>query len=489
MTPSELSSHHDFIVVGGGSAGCALTAALVTAGYRVALIEAGPDYGPLAAQRWPADLTDARSLTSSHDWDYRAGRWVFQRARVMGGCSAHNGCIAAIGHRQDYDQWGLPGWTSAEVAPVFERVVDAMQVRTYRSDEAGPFHARCLEAASALGWKRASDLCDLDANDGFGLETVNIRDSVRWNSAFAYLDEVRDQQRLTIIDRALVDRFHESRDTVVIHLSRDQLAIRVSADHLVLSAGVYGTPAILQRSGVGNPAMLSALDIPVQHALARVGQNLHDHPMVHADRRVGPQLQQWLDDAAQSGFLPEEQTLGKLLSSQATDGIFDLHLFPVCASNQTSLLHGKVNIEVACMTPHSRGSLNIVSRDPAVLPAIDHNYLGDAAGHDIAVLRDGVARANELLEQPALKDLLGESLTATDTDAGIRAHVEHYYHPVGTCAMGLADDAVCDAHGRVRGLSRVSVADAAMIPVIPRANTNLPCVMIGRRMAEMLLAR
>jgi choline dehydrogenase len=210
--------------------------------------------------------------------------------------------------------------------------------------------------------------------------------------------------------------------------------------------------------------------------------------MIHVDRRVGPQLQQWLDDASASGFLPEEQTLGKAISSHAKDGLFDLHLFPLCASTQTSRLHGRVEIKVACMTPQSRGTLAITSKDPQVLSAIDHNYLGDSAGHDLAVLRDGVALANELFEQSALSELLGDPIIDTSTDAGIRQHVAHYYHPVGTCAMGLHSDDVCKPDGRVNGLERVTVADASLMPQIPRANTNLPSVMIGERIVELLTA-
>jgi choline dehydrogenase len=484
---SEQSKHYDFIVVGGGSAGCAAAAKLIAAGYRVALIEAGPDYGAHDDGRWPAEILNAGALANSHDWDYKAGRWVFQRARVMGGCSSHNGCIAAIGHRRDYDDWRLPGWSTAELEPYFANVVESMRVRTYTEDEAGPFHAKCLEAARALGWREGCDLCDLDANDGFGLEAVNIVGNTRWNSAFAYLDAVRSSSRLTIVDRALVDRFIETDTAIGLHLLRAGKAEVIHGDHLVLSAGVYGTAEILQRSGVGDPEHLRALDIAVQTESINVGNNLHDHPMVHADRAVGPQLQQWLDEATRAGFVPEEQTLGKAISSVAEDGLFDLHLFPVCANTQTSLLHGRVNVEVACVTPKSRGTLRITSADPAAMSAIDHNYLGDEAGHDLAVMLDGVALANELLDQPALGKLLGESLTDTSTEAGIRAHVEHYYHPVGTCAMGLTDEHVCDARGQVRGLRRVSIADASLMPQIPRANTNLPSVMIGERIAAFLI--
>jgi len=484
---TQTSLHHDFIVVGGGSAGCAVTATLVRAGYRVALVEAGPDYGAHDEGKWPAEILNAGALANSHDWDYKAGRWVFQRARVMGGCSSHNGCIAAIGHRRDYDDWQLPGWSTRELEPFFDSVVQSMRVRTYTADEAGPFHAKCLDAARALGWREGCDLCDLDANDGFGLEAVNIVGNTRWNSAFAYLDAVRSSPLLTIVDRALVDRFSEAESGIELVVRRDDRQQTVTGDQLVLSAGVYGTAEILQRSGVGDPDHLRGLGIPVQVPSLNVGNNLHDHPMVHADRAVGPQLQRWLDEAARAGFVPEEQTLGKAVSSLAEDGLFDLHLFPVCANTQTSLLHGRVHVEVACVTPKSRGTLRIISKDPVALPAIDHNYLGDEAGHDLAVMVEGVALANDLLDQPALSNLLGESLTDTRSEAGIRAHVEHYYHPVGTCAMGLTDGHVCDARGRVRGLQRVSVADASLMPQIPRANTNLPSVMIGERVASFLV--
>lgn len=483
----KLSKHSDFIVVGGGSSGCAVVAGLIAAGYTVSLVEAGPDYGAFADKRWPAELADARMLATSHDWQYRSGRWEFQRAKVIGGCSSHNGCIAAVGHRKDYDGWQLPGWSGDAVEPIFKRVIEAMRVRTYQAHEAGPYHALCLQAAEASGWRMASDLCDLDANDSFGLETVNIVDSTRWNSAFAYLDPIRHFPKLHIIDNAQVDQFYEGDTGVSLSIIRHGKTETLHADHLILAAGVYGTPEILQRSGIGSPDLLKKLDIPIKVAQANVGANLHDQPMVGVARKVGPELQRWLEESARSGFLPEEQTLGKAISTLATDGIYDLHLYPLCASDQTSELHGQVQIKVACMKPRSRGLLQIVSKDPTMLSNIDHNYLGDAEGHDVAVLQQGVAMANELFEYAELKKLLGEPSETTESEAGIRSSVAHYYHPVGTCAMGLNDEAVCDEKGRVRGLNRVTVADASLIPDTPRANTNLPSVMIGERVTELLV--
>jgi len=481
----------DIVVVGGGSSGCALAGRLAAAGRDVLLLEAGPDYGPSDSGRWPAELIDARRIATSHDWHYGAGRWRFERARVIGGCSAHNGAIAAVGHRTDYDAWGLPGWSGAQVAALFEQVVQTLRVRTYTANEVGPFHARCLQVAAALGWKMADDLCDLDANDAFGLESVNIVGSTRWNTAFAYLDPVRGAGHLRVLDETLVDRVVPGVSGGSLHGIRQGEALRIDYGTVVLTAGVYGTPAILQRSGIGAADHLRSLGIDVIADAPGVGSNLHDHPMVHVDRAVGPELQRWLDAAAASGFLPEEQTLGKALSSQASDGLFDLHLYPVCASNQTSQLHGRVLIEVACMTPRSRGSVRIVSRDPCAAPLIDHRYLTDPGDHDLAVLRDGVAMAQRMFQHPLLADLLGKPVLDISSDQAIRDTVVHYYHPVGTCAMGAGPApggaAVCDANGRVLGVTGVVVGDASLMPHIPRANTNLPAIMIAQRIAQTLI--
>jgi choline dehydrogenase len=484
----------DYVVVGGGSSGAVIAARLAEAGRDVVLVEAGPDYGPFTAGQWPKDLLNAHAIALSHDWDYGSGPvdgrapWTFERARVIGGCSAHNGAIAAVGHASDYDGWNLPGWETASLRPLFATVCSKMRVRTYTESETGPFHARCLDAARLCGWHMAEDLYDLDANASFGLESVNIVDRVRWNTAFAYLDPVRHLKNLRIIDRTLIDRFVETRDGVTLTAWREGQSLRIDCSHLVLAAGVYGTPAIMQRSGIGNPASLKSAGVTTTLKLTGVGRNLHDHPMINADREIGSELQRWLDEAAAKGSLPEEQTLGKALSSQAKDGIFDLHLYPVCASTQTSLTNGLALIAVACMTPKSRGQIDIVSPAPDAKPRINHNYLGDAEGHDIAVLRDGLVMAEELLLSPPLAGVLGKRATDTSSDEAIRKHVIHYYHPVGTCPMGSGKDAVCDANGTVHGLSRVTVGDVSLMPQIPRANTNIPAVVIGERIAEILLS-
>jgi len=489
-----MTDYADVIVTGGGTSGAVIAARLVAAGATVIVLEAGPDYGAFDAGRWPADLLDAHALATSHDWGYSSGPlpdrqpWTFERARVIGGCSAHNGAIAAVGHAADYDAWQLPGWHTAQLRPLFALALQQMRVRTYTAEEVGPFHARCLEAAAGCGWHMAEDLCDLDANASFGRESVNIIHRLRWNTAFAYLDPLRSSRRLRIVDRTLVNRLEASADAATVFGVQDGKPVRFVADRVVLSAGVYGSPAILQRSGIGDPERLKQTGIAPVHALPGVGANLHDHPMVHADRQLGAELRQWLEAAAACGLLPEEQTLGKALSSRATDGIFDLHVFPVCGSNQTALTDGRALIEVACVTPRSRGRVDVVSADPAAAPRIDHRYLSDPDGHDLAVLRDGLGIAQDLLNHPALARVLGPPCTDVASDDAIRREVAHYYHPVGTCAMGHGPDAVCDETGRVHGLPRITLGDVSLMPQIPRANTNIPAVVIGERIAQCLLS-
>lgn len=481
-------------MIGGGSAGAVVAARLAAAATDVILVEAGPDHGSLDDGMWPPEILDATALATSHDWGYSSGpvegrpSWTWERARILGGCSSHNGAIAAVGHRDDYDAWGLPGWTTDELRPLFATVLATMRVRAYEPDEAGPFHARCLDAARSAGWNIASDLCDLDANESFGLETVNVVDGVRWNTAFAYLDPVRGSRHLTISDRTLVDRIEETTGGVVIHVMTDGASSTIGTDAVVLAAGVYSTPAILQRSGIGDPDRLRSVGVTPVVESRLVGTNLHDHPMVNASRELAPDLRRAIEEATMRGFVPEEQTLGKACSSLATDGVFDLHLFPVCASTQTTLTGGRALVEVACMTPLSRGEVHITSTDPEAHPHIDHRYLTDPDDHDLTVLRDGLVMAEELLVQPALADVLVPGPARDLSAESIRRDVMPYYHPVGTTPMG-PDPAtsVCDPGGRVHGTERIVVGDVSLVPQVPRANTNIPAVVIGERIAQLFV--
>ena len=368
----------DVVVVGGGSSGCVVAGRVASeSDAAVLLVEAGPDYGARSSGRWPADLLDGGALVTSHDWGYGSGELpgrdpiAFPRARVIGGCSSHNGCVVAVGCPADYDGWavatGDDRWAADAIRPALARSLSRLAVRTYAEDEVGPFHRVCLDAAAALGLPRVDDLADLDGGTGFGIEPVNVDVGVRVNAAFAYLDPARSRSNLRILGDALCDRIVFSNgggaEVVVV---REGEEVHVTANTVVLSAGAYGSPAILQRSGVGDPAELRAVGIAPSLELPGVGRNLHDHPLVELEFAGSERLRTLLAESTATRFTPEEQTLGKLRSSRAV-GPYDVHLFPI-AAHPNSLLEGRVMLVVAALEPRSRGALRVVDAGPLHCP-------------------------------------------------------------------------------------------------------------------------
>jgi choline dehydrogenase len=505
MTAS-LPSFADTVVIGAGTAGAAVAGLLAEgSGRSVLLLEAGPDYGPYAAGGWPAELLDARALPmESHAWGYDSGAtWShrtlpFERARVIGGCSAHNGCAEIWGSRLDYDHWaalGNPGWSADELLPFFRSGADRLRVRRYRDDEITPFHAACLAAAPGVGIPSVDDLNDLDQDVGMATSPVNIVDGVRWNAAFAYLDPVRSRANLTIAGDTLTDR-------LIVRAGRvDEVAVvragrsaTIRARQVVVCGGAYGSPAVLLRSGIGDPDELRRLGIAPQLDLPGVGRNLQDHPFGGLMFAGTSELERRMGEFGAKQWMPEEQTIAKARSARCREG-FDLHLFPTGGPGDGG--EGwRWSIPVACMTPRSRGSVQLTSRDPVATLRIDHGYLSDAGGEDLAVLLDGLELARGLAAQPALAPLLGEEMlpgasiaSRADLAELLRGFCMHYYHPVGTCRMGPAGqrEAVVDPRGRIHGLANAYVADASIMPVIPRANTNMPALVVGLRIATWLL--
>jgi len=201
---------------------------------------------------------------------------------VIGGCSAHNGCVALAGHRRDYDTWaelGNPGWDWASVAAAFERARAALQVRQVDPDEASPFHAAFADACVSAGLARQENLDNPDGVAEVGFSPVNIRDGVRWNAAFAYLDPARACANLQIVGEVLVDRLEVAGGrAVAAHVIRDGIPSSIQAERIVLCGGAYGSPAVLLRSGIGPPDPLRALGIQPVHPLPGVGHGLQDHP-------------------------------------------------------------------------------------------------------------------------------------------------------------------------------------------------------------------
>lgn len=494
----------DTIVAGAGTAGAAVAGRLAAGSSgRTLLLEAGPDYGPADSGRWPRDLLDATSVAWSHDWGYTgefAGQVIrFGRARVIGGCSSHNAGAVVFGSRFDYDGWaaaGNAGWSARELHPLFTAAWKQLRVRPVGLGELTPFQRACRDAIVNNGIPAVEDFNDLEDSVGVAPFPVNIDGGIRVNSAFAYVDPVRD--RLLVVGDAHVERVLVRGGRAVgvaVRDGRDEgRLVEIGASRVVLSAGAYGSPAILLRSGIGPAAQLTAVGVKPMLDLPGVGRNLHDQPCVEVHYEGSSELTEMMErHQAATGWQPHEQVIAKFPSASCRQG-FDLHIYPVGGYSKDASTWFWF-LGVACLNPLSRGSVRLTgpSLDDKLL--IDHRYLSDPGGNDRARLAEGLERVREIAQAPELRRLLGRETRPGREVTGRRAierfidrAAVHYYHPAGSCKMGPASDpeAVVDGDGRVHGIAGLYVADASLMPAVTSGNTNMPTAVIGERIARSL---
>ncbi len=444
----------DACIVGAGAAGCVLANRLsAEESRRVVLIEAGPDYGPVSPTTWPADLLDAADCATSHDWGYG----VDTCARVVGGCSAHNGCLVIWGTPACYDAWaaatGDAAFGFAAMAPRLAAAQRQIRTRAFAPDEVGAFSRRALDGWAALGEPVLEDINAPDAPRGAGLIPVNRVGRTRWSAAAAYLDPARDRPNLTIIADALATRI-VTRGGRAIGVDTDRG--RVEAPLVVLTAGAYGTPALLLRSGIGPAADLAALGIPVVAANAEVGRGLEDHPARHVRLPLDDDLAADLaaDDAR--GILTHVQALLKTPSFQLLPNTG----WPSGGGHAISLIPVVLGAAM-------RGSVTLRSPDPTAPPVIRRA----PTPADLVTLADGADAAYAL------------AATITARRAVAADDVFTLYHPASTCRIGV----VADTSGRVHGVEGIHVADASAMPMLPRANTHLSTLALAGLLAERIL--
>lgn len=509
MSPTEApvqTDPIDVLVIGGGAAGAVVAArASENPHLRVMLIEAGPDYESASAV--PEDLIDGhRNSLVDHDWgfDYRAvpdGRPVhFPRGRVTGGSTAVNTTIALRGIPADYNGWaelGNPAWAWPEVLPAFcrlERDLDygsqphhgdagPITVRRWQPEELVPTQAAFIEAARAIGHPPCDDVNHPDAS-GVGVMAMNKLGRVRISTAVGYLAPARLRENLTIradtlAVRVLVDG---GRATGVEVQDGAGNRSTIRAKLVVLATGAIQTPGVLVRSGIGDPAELASLGVDQVADLPGVGANLSDHPALLV--AMTAKAPEWC-----AADLPLVQTISRY-TTDGSDQPLDVNVELITRVPRRS---GPPAFGLAASLEwvEGRGSVRQRGTDPSAMPIIETGFgvTDRDVARNVAALQDAL----ELTRQPALAELIEDVVFPdpgrSDPDqltALARRASGSGYHPVGTAKMGPAEDraAVVDQYGRCHAVDGLVIADASIMPTVPRANTNLTAIMIGERIGE-----
>ena len=430
----------------------------------------------------------------SHGWGFPGGISA-TRGKVVGGCSAINGCGILAGLDEDYDEWSKHalGWSASALAPYLERAERAIEAHVTDIADLDPWRRRFYEGARALGVpsRPRFDGGYADGSDVIGPIAMNVVGTTRYNAAFAYLDPVRHFPNLEILADTLADRVvFDGPRAIGVAVRSAEGARTIQARRVVICAGAYASPALLVRSGIGAPALLAALGIERRSALPGVGEGLRDHPLVDVPLLASEALRQDSLEHAHGAH-----GIAQVLLRHGRPGIpWELQVGPwssdLALEDGELVPFGYCGITATLATPRSVGRVVISSSDPEQLPVVEHGFLTDPGGLDAARLAEGVALARALAATTPIAEVASlvpehASLEGSALDDWISRGVGGNFHPVGTCRMGTRDDpmAVVDGSGCVLGVEGLRVIDASILPGLPRANTHLTVLAVAERLA------
>ncbi|AEF39609.1 GMC family oxidoreductase [Hoyosella subflava] len=520
-----MSEQYDYIIVGAGSGGCAVAGRLTEdRAARVLLIEAGGSNRRLEVV---APAAFAKQFHSKLDWDYWTepeahlnGRRIFSpRGKVLGGSSSMNAMIYIRGNREDYDQWaadGADGWSYEDVLPYFRRAEHNEQFSNGFHGTAGPLNVTRipnLDPVSSALIDAAEQALKVDRNDDFNGATqegvgqfqVTQRKGMRCSAMDAYLRAGR-RPNLTIRTRTLATKIlikHGRAAGVETTDRKGNLQRLLAKSEVILAAGAFNTPALLQHSGIGPAPYLRSVGVKPIEDLPAVGLHLMEHPLVYLTHEL-KEGQVGLFDAENPRHLVTwlRHRRGKLTSNVAeagghfrTDSSMPAPNFQVLFAPGFFYNHGAMSwdrpaatIAMSYIAPRSRGTVRIRSADPGRKPAVSYNMLADRSEMDEMV--DAVTLAREIAAAAPAREVLGTEITPgtsvrtrDEIAAWIRTSVQHTYHPSCSARIGSPETGVVDANLKVHGIDGLRVADASVMPTIIRGNTNAATIMIGERCA------
>ncbi len=522
-----MSDKYDYIVIGGGSAGSVVSARLSeNPDARVLLLEAGSgDRHPFF--HLPAGFAKMTKGIGSWGWKTTPQRHMqnkvfnYTQAKVVGGGSAINAQVYTRGAASDYDGWeknGCTGWSYSNVLPYFKKSEDNDTYENEYHGKGGPLGVSqpvaalpiCdayIAAAAEVGVPKMIDCCG-EKQDGAGYYQLTQRNARRSSSAMAFLTPNRKRRNLTVRTGVQVRRilFQSGRAVGVETIAGQKV---FANEEIILSSGAVGSPRLLQLSGVGPAEELSALGIEVVLDQPNVGSNLQDHLDLYTICEVsGPHTYDRYAKLHMSALAAVQYLLkrtGPVASSLFETGGFwyadsesdspdiqmHLGLGTGIEAGVQAMPNGGVTLNACFLRPKSRGSVRLRSNDPAVMPAIDPNYLADPYDREMSVR--GLKLTQSILSQPALKPyILAERLPGPEVISDqdyfdfICAHSKTSHHCAGTCQMGEGQDSVVDSRLRVHGIEGLRVVDASIMPTVVSSNTNAATIMIGEKASDMI---